>query len=261
MLNANGYKYLRLSFDGFIGIIKMNRPPVNAFNLEFIDEFNNAIDEFAINSGVRVVVITSNVDKFFATGVDIKLMFTMDPKDVQSGLTNLFDKIQHLHKPVIAMINGHALGGGCELTLCCDFRFMEKDSSKIGLPEINLGIIPAAGGTQRLCRLLGRGRAMELLVLGIPLMAKEALEAGLIHKAFDHKDLMERTLEYAHKLANQAPVAVALIKKCINEGIDADLKRGLEIEREALLTALQTEDAREGIRAFLEKRSLKFKGK
>jgi enoyl-CoA hydratase/carnithine racemase len=129
------------------------------------------------------------------------------------------------------------------------------------LPEINLGIIPAAGGTQRLCRLLGRGRAMELLVLGIPLMAKEALEAGLIHKAFDHKDLMERTLEYAHKLANQAPVAVALIKKCINEGIDADLKRGLEIEREALLTALQTEDAREGIRAFLEKRSLKFKGK
>lgn len=255
------YKYLEISLEGFVAIIKMNRPPANAFNLEFMREFNKAIDEIAKNPEVRVIIITSNIDKFFATGADIKLMFEMDTHKVHSELTNLFNKIQHSPKPVIAMINGHALGGGCELALCCDFRFMEKGTSKIGLPEINLGIISAAGGTQRMCRLLGRGKATELLFEGSQIGAEEALNIGLIHKSFNHEDLMQGTLKYAHRLATQAPIAIGLIKKCINEGIDADLGKGLSIEREALLMALQTEDAKEGVKAYLEKRPPRFKGR
>jgi enoyl-CoA hydratase len=138
---------------------------------------------------------------------------------------------------------------------------MEKDRSLIGLPEINLGIIPAGGGTQRLPRLVGRGKAMELLLEGTRLRAEEALKIGLIHRAFNYKDLEERTIEYAQRLANQPPIAMALIKKCVNEGIDGGLMRGLEVEREGLLTALQTEDAKEGVKAYLEKRSPKFEGK
>lgn len=260
MLNTSIYKYLKLSLEGLVAIIKMNRPPGNAFDLELINEFNDIIDKLAINSEVRVIIITSAIEKIFATGADIKLMYKIDTEQHHYGLTNLFEKIQQMAKPIIAMINGHALGGGCELALCCDFRFMEKGSSRIGLPEINLGILSAAGGTQRMCRLIGRGKATELLFEGTQIGADEALDIGLIHKAFNREVLMERTLEYANKLANQAPIAIGLIKKCINEGIDADLERGLAVEREALLIALQTEDAKEGIKAFLEKRAPIFKG-
>lgn len=255
------YKYLRISIEEFVGILKMNRPPANAFNFEFAKEFSEAIDELSANPEIRIIIITSEIDKFFATGADIKLMFEMNVEKVHSELSKLFNKIQLLPKPIIAMINGHALGGGCELALCCDFRFMEKGSSKIGLPEVNLGIISATGGTQRLCRLLGRGKATELLFEGTQIGAEEALNIGLIHKAFDRKDLIKRTVEYAHKLANQAPIAIGLIKKCLNEGVDADLKTGLAVEREALLAAFQTEDAKEGIKAYIEKRPPSFKGK
>jgi enoyl-CoA hydratase len=255
------YRNVELSLEAPVAIIKMNRPPANAFSLEFVREVSNAIDEIDTNPKARVIIITSNINNFFATGADIKLMFEMDHQQLHSEITNLFNKIQKMSKPVIAMINGHALGGGCELALCCDLRFMEKGSSRIGLPEINLGILSAAGGTQRISRLLGSGKAIELLFEGSRLGAEEALRIGLIHKVFDREDLMEKTLVYAHKLAKQAPIAIGLIKKCINDGIDADLKRGLEIEREALIKALQTEDAREGVRAFLEKRPPKFKGK
>lgn len=255
------YRYFKVVLEGSIGTVKMNRPPANAFNLEFVNEFSDAIEQFTVNPEVRVMIITSDIDKIFATGADIKLMSTMDNERVHSGLIHLLDRIQSSPKPVIAMINGHALGGGCELALCCDFRFMEKDRSRIGLPEINLGIISAAGGTQRLCQLLGRGKAIELLFEGAQISAGEALNIGLIHKAFNREELMEKTVAYANKLANQAPIAIGLIKKCINEGVDADLKKGLALEREALLTALQTEDAKEGIQAYLEKRAPKFRGR
>jgi enoyl-CoA hydratase len=138
---------------------------------------------------------------------------------------------------------------------------MVKGAPKIGLPEINLGIISAVGGTQRMCRLIGRGKATELLFEDSQMTTEEALNIGLIHKAFNPEDLMSKMVEYAYKLANQAPVAIELIKKCINEGIDADLKNGLEVERKALFMALQTEDAKEGVKAYLEKRPPKFKGK
>jgi enoyl-CoA hydratase len=254
------YRYFMVSADGFVAVVKMNRPPANSFTQEFVDEFHGAIDECAAHSDIRVIVITSHVERFFATGADIKSMFEKDAPDVQA-LHSLYDKIQFLPKPVIAMINGHALGGGCELALSCDFRFMATGPAKIGLPEINLGIIPAAGGTQRTCQLLGRGKAIELLLEGTSIGAEEALEIGLIHKAFNSDDLTQKTMEYARKLADKPPIAVALIKKCVNEGIDADLRKGLQTEREALPIALDTEDAREGVRAYLERRPPKFKGK
>jgi enoyl-CoA hydratase/carnithine racemase len=254
-------KQLGLSIEGHVAVIEMNRPPANAFELGFVNEFNRAIDEVTKNQTVRVIIITSGISKFFASGADIKLMFEMDNQRLQSELSRLLDKIQQLPKPVIAMINGHALGGGCELALCCDFRFMAKGTPKIGLPEVNLGILPAAGGTQRLSRLIGRGKATELLFEGSQMTAEGALQIGLIHKACNPQDLRTVSIEYANKLANQSPIAIGLIKKCLNEGVDGDLLKGLELEREALVLALQSEDAREGIKAYLEKRQPKFEGK
>jgi len=253
------FKYFQLSSEDSIAVVKMNRPPANSYTQEFVEEFHDAIDKCAVHSDIRVIIITSSIDKFFATGADIHHMFEKDAPDVET-LQNLYNKIQYLSKPVISMINGHAVGGGCELAMSCDFRFMEKSTAKIGLPEINLGIISAAGGTQRMSRLLGRSKAIELLFEGASIGAEEALNIGLIHKTFDKEDLMEKTMEYARRLASKAPLAIGLIKKCVNEGLDADLKTGLALEREALLTALKTEDAREGAAAYLEKRLPKFRG-
>lgn len=255
------YNYFQLLIENPIGFIKMNRPPANAFNLEFVEEFEKCVSEVETRADVRVVILTSCLDKVFSTGADIKMMFETDTEKVHPMLTRVFMKIQNLPKPNIAMINGHALGGGCELAMCCDFRVMEKDFALIGLPEINLGIIPGSGGTQRLPRLVGRGKAMELLLEGTRLRAEEALRIGLIHKAFTSKELEEKTIEYARRLASRPPMAMAFIKRCVNEGIDGGFIRGLEIERESLLTALKTEAAREGVTAYLEKRSAHFKGK
>ncbi|MFC1869501.1 enoyl-CoA hydratase/isomerase family protein [Thermodesulfobacteriota bacterium] len=254
------YRYFELSVKGLVGIIKMDRSPANAFSMDFIKEFNNAFDEFAENKGVRVIIIMSKLPKIFAAGADINDMLTQDTPAHHSALKELFNKIQNLPKPVIAMINGHALGGGFEMTLCCDFRFMDKDGARIGLPEINLGILPASGGTQRMSRLIGRAKATELLLEGKRIGAEEALDIGLIHRAYNREELMPKTLEYAHKLAKQAPVAVRAIKRCLNEGLDLKLAQGLDLERESLLALLETEDVKEGVRAFLGKRSPEFKG-
>jgi enoyl-CoA hydratase/carnithine racemase len=253
-------KQVELSLEGSVGLIRMKRPPANAFELEFVREFERMIDVMTDDKEVRVIIITSGIPKFFASGADIKLMFTADNQQLQEELTRFVDKIQHLPKPVIAVINGHALGGGCELALGCDFRFMAQGASRIGLPEINLGILPAAGGTQRLCRLIGRGKANALLFEGASLTAEEALQIGLIHRACPPEDLLTMALKYARSLAEKPPVALGLIKKCLNEGVDGDLPKGLVLEGEALALALETEDAREGIRAYLEKRRPRFQG-
>ena len=252
---------VEVSFDGYVAVIKMNRAPSNAFNLEFVDELNEIVTQLTENTQVRVIVISSRVNRFFATGADIKLIFEMDVKKVLAGLTKLFNTIQYMPKPVIAMIKGHALGGGCELAWACDFRFMEKDSATIGLPEVNLGIISAAGGTQRMTRLLGRGKATELLFEGRQIGAQEALEIGLIHKCFESEDLEAKTLEYAYQLSKQAPIAIQLIKNCLNVGMNDTIEKGLEAEREALFSALETEDAKEGVSAYMERRNPVFKGK
>jgi enoyl-CoA hydratase len=254
------YNYFEISLEGSIGIIKMNRPPANAFSLDFVKEFNQVVNVVAKNREVRAVIIMSNVQNIFATGADIKVMFEVDTKQHHSELTKLFRKIQYLPKPVIAMIDGHALGGGCELALSCDFRFMAQGGVRIGLPEINLGIIPAGGGTQRLSRFIGRARATELLFEGKQIGGEEALDIGLIHRVYSREELMPKTLEYAHKLANQAPLAIRAIKRCLNEGLNSTLEKGLDMEREFLLALLQTEDAKKGVKAFLEKETPEFKG-
>jgi enoyl-CoA hydratase len=254
------YKHFEVSFQGPVGIVKMDRHPANAFSMDFILEYNKVFDELAGNQDVRAIIITSNIPKVFATGADIKEMLEMDVPAHHSKMRRLFNNIQYLPKPVIAMINGHALGGGCELTLCCDFRFMEKGGPRIGVPEIHLGILSASGGTQRMTRLIGRGKSTELLFEGKQIEAEEALDIGLIHRAYSCEELLPKTLEYANKLASLAPLAIGAIKRCLNESLDSRLEDGLDVERESLLSLLKTEDAVEGIQAFLEKRTPIFSG-
>jgi enoyl-CoA hydratase/carnithine racemase len=173
-----------------------------------------------------------------------------------------FLRLQRFGKPTIGAIAGHALGGGCEFSLCLDFRVMMVGGPTIGLPEVTLGLVPGGGGTQRLARLVGRHKALEMLMLGSRLRAEEAHAVGLVTSVgSDAADTLAQAIDLARKLAEQAPIALRLIKQAVNDGVDGDLVRGLSVEREAVIEALLTEDSREGVAAFLEKRPPRFRGK
>ncbi|UCD84386.1 MAG: enoyl-CoA hydratase/isomerase family protein [Deltaproteobacteria bacterium] len=249
-----------LEKDEFIGIITMNRPPVNGMDANLVTELLNIFRKADEDEQIRTIIITSAIKGIFSAGLDISTVSSGEGK-APVEIQGIFSDIYKIEKPVIAAINGHALGGGCELSLVCDFRFMSRGRGTIGLTEVNLGIIPGAGGTQRLPRLIGVNKATELLFNGTRLKADEALEIGLVHRVFDEEKLMEESLQYAKKLAAQAPVAIKLIKRCIRQGLDTDLEGGLKIERESSAKVFSTNDALEGFTAFMEKRKPDFKGK
>ncbi len=253
-----------------VGIVTINRPPSNAIHAGMIQEFLALIPKLRDNPEVRSVLITSALEKIFLAGADISFLQELNkasesakegdgPPD--SALQRSFDLINALPKPVIACINGHAMGGGCELALACHYRLMASDQGKIGLTEVNLGIIPGAGGTQRMVRVLGMSRALPLLLEGTRLTPQEALEIGLVHALYPKDELFDKSMELAKRLASQPPIAMAEILRCVREGGEATLERGLEIETEGIFRCLPTEDAKEGFQAFFEKRKANFKGK
>jgi enoyl-CoA hydratase len=242
-----------------VGIITMNRPPVNAMDADLASGLLNAFRKAEKDKGIRVIVVTSGVEGIFSAGLDVSTMTSGEGK-IPVDLQKILSDIQKIEKPVIAAINGHALGGGCELSLVCDLRFMARGRATIGQTEVNLGIIPGAGGTQRLPRLIGVGRATEMLFKGIRLKADEAREIGLVHQVFELEKLLEGSLAYAWDLAAQAPSAIRLIKKCIHQGLDTDLASGLKLETESFAEVVTTKDALEGFTAFMEKRKPHFKG-
>ena len=248
--------------DGGVATVTMNRPPVNAIAPDLVEQFDAAITELGADPGVRAIVVTSAIPRYFMAGADIKMMASRTPRGGEEALrTSPFAIVESIQKPVVAAVNGHALGGGCELALCCDYRFMLDDGrSTIGLTETTLGIIPGAGGTQRLPRLVGRARGLQMIFEGTRLKAPEALRIGLVDAALPAGEFEAAVAEKAQTLAKMATRALANAKRAVLEGFEIDLAAGLRLERELFFASAATPDAAEGMRAFVEKRPANFTG-
>jgi len=260
------FPHLRVEIADGVADVVIDKPPVNSLDYELYDELSRLLDELESNDEVRAVLFRSANEKIFISGADIKDMVDYDRRRGASArkvdtVHTTFLRLQRFAKPTVVAITGHALGGGCEFSLCVDFRVMTGGRARIGQPEVNLGILPGGGGSQRLARLVGRGVATEMLMLGKILSAAEALDVGLIHRVGDSReDTVKQARDLATELATKAPIAIKGIKRALNDGVDATLIAGLAVEREAVIEALGTKDAEEGVSAFLDKRQPEWRG-
>jgi len=248
--------------DGGVATVTMNRPPVNAIAPDLLQQFDAVFTELGADSSVRVVVVTSAIPRYFMAGADIKMMASSTPSGGEDALrTSPFAIVERTLKPVIAAVSGHALGGGCELALCCDYRIMLDDGrSSIGLTETSLGLIPGAGGTQRLPRLVGRARGLQMIFEGTRLTAPDALRIGLVDAAASPDDFATAVAAKAQALAKMATRALGNAKRAVLEGYELPLADGLRLERELFFESARTADAAEGLGAFIEKRPANFTG-
>ena len=249
---------------GVIRRIAVDRPErLNALNAATLDALHAAFDAAAADPTVRVVVLTGSGPKAFVAGADIAEMNTLTPvegRDFSLRGTRMMRRVEKMPKPVIAMMNGFALGGGLELAMCCHLR-VAADTAKVGQPEINLGLIPGFGGTQRLLRLAGRAATLELCMLGAPIDAQRALQLGIVNRVVPAAELEAETMKLAEQLAASAPLALRGMIDCINIGGECGLEDGLEYESAQFGLIFSTEDMREGTRAFLDRRKPQFAGK
>ena len=250
--------------DGAVAIVTINRPKVlNALSTQTVDELRRVMLSVKHDDAIRAVILTGAGEKSFVAGADINELAAQTPasgRELSLRGQHVFDLIEHLGKPVIAAINGFALGGGCELALACTIR-IAVDTARIGQPEINLGIIPGYGGSQRLARLVGRGPALELLLTGDQISAADAYRLGLVNRVVTAANLMGEARKLAHTLASKAPLAVRYILDAVNRGMEMPLREGQAFEATLFGLVAATEDMREGTRAFLEKRKPEFRGK
>ncbi|ETT82040.1 enoyl-CoA hydratase-related protein [Viridibacillus sp. FSL R5-0477] len=247
-----------------LAFVTLNRPlAMNAFNYDLLAELGQVVESIRINPDIRVVIFTGAGDKAFSVGADLKERKTLTEQRVKRNLYKIgevFSAIENLPQPTIAMINGYAFGGGTELALACDFRFAADDIS-LGLTETSLGIIPGAGGTQRLPRLIGEAKALELILTAKRLQAKEALAYGLLTKVEKREELLAKTIAFAELMLANGPIALQQAKFAIKHGMNTDLQTGLHIERKAYEITIPTEDRIEALNAFSEKRKPNFTGK
>jgi enoyl-CoA hydratase/carnithine racemase len=248
--------------DGGVGTITLDNPPANSYDLEVMTDFSDAVDE-AIASAVKVVIVRSASEKFFSAGADVKKFLE---GDVQANMKMIgtsqaaFARIAQAPQVFIAHINGHALGGGLEITLACDLRYANEGSYKLGTPEVTLGLLPGNGGTQRLPRLIGPARAMDLLLTGRTFTPQQALEWGLVAALFASEEGGNRVNEQARRFATGPALALAAIKRCVHEATQRSLAEGLALEGELVETLFRSRDGNEGLNAFVEKRSPEFVG-
>ncbi len=255
------YETILTETRGRVGLIILNRPQVmNALNNQLMRELMEALDAFDKDDTIGAMIITGN-EKAFAAGADIK---EMADKSIQQMMDHdhvaVFGRMRTIRKPVIAAVSGWALGGGCEVALSCDM-IVASDSAKFGQPEINIGVIPGAGGTQRLTRVVGKVLAMEMILNNRALSAQEALQYGLVNRVVPVSDFLNEALKLAEEIATRAPLAVRAAKKMINQSYERFLADGLAEEKQVFYNLFASEDQKEGMKAFVEKRKPEWKGK
>ena len=258
------FKYIIYEKTEAIATITLNRPEaLNAFSKEVIDEVLQALEDIRNDENVRVVVLTGAGEKAFSAGADIKAMKGMNAlkaRELSLMGEKLCSSLENLEKPVIAAINGYALGGGLEVAMACDLR-IASENARMGQTEINIGLIPGWGGTQRLTRLVGKTKAKELVFTGKMIDAKTAEQLGIVNMVFPAEEFREKVRQFAKELAAKAPVALRVAKALINKGADMSLDSAIALEREGFGVVGSTEDLQEGVSAFTEKRKPTFKGK
>ncbi|NML36651.1 enoyl-CoA hydratase [Chitinophaga sp. G-6-1-13] len=256
------YQTLSTQLDNNILIVTINRPEkMNALNQQMMGELGLVIDEIYRNKDIKAAILTGSGEKAFVAGADISEFLTLSPKQgeelAKSGHV-VFQRIEYSSKPIIAAVNGFALGGGCELAMACHFR-IASENAKFGQPEVNLGLIPGYGGTQRLTQLVGKGKATELMMTGDMLTATEAQAWGLVNHVVKLEELLPKAIAILQKIQTKAPLAIARVVKCVNAAVDKDVD-GWETEIHEFAACFATKDLQEGAEAFIQKRQANFKG-
>lgn len=255
------YQYILVERDERVGIVTLNRPKeLNALNTQLVGELASALEEFDHDEAIRCMVITGAGERAFAAGADIKEMADKSPMQMLTGSFENWQRITRIHKPLIAAVGGYALGGGCELAMHCDM-IVASENARFGQPEILLGIIPGAGGTQRLARVLGKYRTMEMVLTGAQVSAQELHSLGLINRIVPKGEHLTEALKLAKLVAEQAPLAARMAKDAVLAAFETSLSEGLDVERKNFFLLFSTEDMREGMQAFIEKRKANFQGK
>ena len=259
-------RYIQSKREGRVAIGHLNKPRANTYDPELMRDLNYWIDEVRYDEDVDVAVLSSSSDGMFSAGADINFLRASTPDHKATfclGCQETLNKMESTPKLFIAALNGHTVGGGLEIALACDMRFMMDGAYKIGLPEVTLGVLPGTGGTQRLPRTIGKPRAIDLMVTGRLLTPKEALDIGLVNRVWPQEDFWRETLTFASSLCypNHASRAVGFIKRSVQEGTEMSIKEGLSLERELQNRLFAMDDAKEGFGAFIEKRKPIFKGK
>lgn len=252
--------------DSGVGIIEMVDPPANTYTYEMMQQLDAAILQARMDENVHVIVLRGAGEKFFSAGASIPMLAKVDPQFKYYFCLHANETLSRLEqtpKLVIAALNGHTVGGGLEIALACDIRIAKKEGGKIGLPEVNLGVLPGTGGTQRLSRVIGRARAIELMATGRTFSFEEALEFGLIHYIYERESFWDDVMAYAKQFCppNKASRAVGRIKRAVVTGSEVGFGEALGIERELQQLLFQSDDAKEGLKAYVEKRQPEFKGK
>jgi len=249
-----------------IAILEMNDPPANTYTYEMMRQLDEAILDARKDDNVHVIILRGKGEKFFSAGANIKMLSEVTPQFKYYfclHANETLNRLEQTPKLVIAALNGHTVGGGLEIAMACDLRIARKDGGKIGLPEVTLGVLPGTGGTQRLARLIGKSRAIELMVTGRTFSFEEALDLGLANAIFPGENFMGQVLDYATQFVppNKASKAVGRIKRAVQSGPEAGFHEGLAIERELQQQLFQSEDAKEGLAAYVEKRIATFRGR
>jgi enoyl-CoA hydratase/carnithine racemase len=257
---------IRYRVEGGVALIELNDPPANTYSYDMNRQLDEAILRARMDDGVYVIVLTGAGEKFFCAGANIQMLTEVDPTFkyyfcLHANETLL--RLEHTPKLVIAALNGHCVGGGLEVAMAADLRVARKDGGKMGLPEVNLGVLPGTGGTQRLSRMLGKSKAIELMVLGKTFSFEEGKELGLVNDVFDGANFMEQVMQYARQFCppNKASKAVGRIKRAVQTGWEIPIEAGLALERENQQLLFESDDAKEGLAAYLEKRPAKFTAK
>jgi enoyl-CoA hydratase/carnithine racemase len=255
------HETLLLDREESFAVVTLNRPPANAISETLMRELNAVLSALQTDDAVRAVVITGSGDRIFCGGADLGSAFSGG--DVEGFIrfgNSVMRKMERFPKPIIAAINGHAMGGGCEIAMACHLRLL-KETARMGQTESNLGIIPGYGGTQRLPRLIGRTKALEFLLLGTQVPAAECLSLGLVNRLCQEGETLNEAKALARQLARRAPLAAAAIIKAVDEGLESPMARSIDVELDAFMPTLRSEDAAEGIQAFFGKREPQFKGR